>query len=362
MKVQNTKLLSSEIQLFDKESALKLSHLLTDTMKTQNVSQHNVLNDAISATKNFATVMISDKSDKNEKLTFLELLDQVSMIARSELQEGEQAHLSMKHLEVVMAKTSLRYPNASLVIPQQQQQERSSVLIQVKTAPISVNYPSIDIQSQIMDYPTETYITKCDTTLISPIIAVRFFDATKQARIDQLSVLDNDFQEPILSTMINVSNSTLNNSYAFVCKYHVTSNDTWTMDNRVCRTVISPHVASSVTCMCNQPVTHAVSLDYIQSTKEEENERVNPDTPCTNPCGCAPRPKPKLQLWAKIIIGISVSIVITVILILLTLVVWIIVRRLCLKQSFSRRITKRVELRQVDSPVMAIKFCWWWLC
>mgnify|MGYP002379514213 CR=1 FL=1 len=55
---------------------------------------------------------------------------------------------------------------------------------------------------------------------------------------------------------------------------------------------------------------------------------MNPDIPCTNPCGCAPRPKPKLQLWAKIIIGISVSIVITVILILFTLVVWIIVRRL----------------------------------
>ncbi len=96
--------------------------------------------------------MINDKSDKNEKLAFLELLDQVSMIARSELQEGEQSHLSMQHLEVVMAKTSARHPNASLVIPQQQQ-ERSGVLIQVKTATIitSVSSSSIDVQGQILE-------------------------------------------------------------------------------------------------------------------------------------------------------------------------------------------------------------------
>ncbi len=136
LRVQNSKILSNEIQLFDKEAVLKLSHLLTDTLKEQKESHHQVLNDAISATKNFANVMISNKSETSEKVAFLELLDQVSLKMRSELQEGEQSHLSMPHLEVVMAKTSDRYPNASLAIPQQ---DRSSVLIQVKTVSISTD-------------------------------------------------------------------------------------------------------------------------------------------------------------------------------------------------------------------------------
>ncbi len=160
MKVQSAYLLSTSVQLFDKESVLKLSHLLTDTMKEQkNASQnHQVLNDVISATKNLATVMICEKSDKREKVAFLELLDQVSLGKRNELQEGEQSHLSMPHLEVVMTKTSVRHPNASLVIPeqQQQQQERSNVLIQVKTSSIATGRSSIDVQGQIMEHPTET--------------------------------------------------------------------------------------------------------------------------------------------------------------------------------------------------------------
>ncbi len=333
MKVQNSKLLSNEIQLFDKQSVLKLSQLLTDAMKEQNnSSQHNhdhdqVLNDAMSATKNFATVMISEKSEKDEKLTFLELLDQVSAKKRSELQDGEQANLSMPHLEVVMAKTSSQHPNASLIIPQkgEQQQDGNTVLLQVKTASIistGAHSPSstssIDVQGQIMEHPTETYVTKCDTTLVSPTISVRFFDSVKQQKIDELVLLpgleDNENAEPIIATTVDVSksksmlseqNSTL---FAFVCKYHVTSNDTWTVDDRVCRTSISSHDSTSVTCMCNQPVTHAVSLDYIQSTTGEakaESGDVDSDIVCTNPCGCAPHKKShKLQSWAKALIGL----------------------------------------------------------
>ncbi len=390
MRVQNSKLLSNEIQLFDKQSVLKLSQLLTETMKEQNNNSslhHQVLNDAVSATKNFATVMISDKSEKDEKLTFLELLDQVSLKMRNELQEGEQANLSMSHLEVVMAKTSVQYPNVSLIILQQQQQqpqeqERGNVLIQVRTASIistgahSPSSPSsIDVQGQIMEHPTETYVTKCDTTLVSPTISVRFFDSIKQQKIDELVLLpeleNNENAEPIIATTVDVSksksmlseqNSTL---LAFVCKYHVTSNDTWTVDDRVCKTSISSHDSISVTCMCNQPVTHAVSLDYIQSTTgEAESENGSDDSiPCTNPCGCAPQRKSsKLQPWAKALIGVSVSIVVLVIALLLVIIAWIIVKNVFMKQSFSDRVATRVELRNVDSPAMALKFCRQLLC
>ncbi len=388
MKAHNSKLLSNEIQLFDKQSVLKLSQLLTDTMKEQNNSSHQVLNDAISATKNFATVMISDKSEKDEKLTFLELLDQVSLKMRNELQEGEHANLSMSHLEVVMAKTSAQRPNASLVIPQQQrqqpqEQDRSNVLIQVRTASIiatGAHSPSsspspIDVQGQIMEHPTETYVTKCDTTLVSPTISVRFFDSIKQQKIDELELLPeletNENAEPIIATTVDVfksksmlseQNSTL---FAFVCKYHVTSNDTWMMNDRVCRTSISPQDSTSVTCMCNQPVTHAVSLDYIQSTTgEAESENGSDDSiPCTNPCGCtSQRKSSKLQPWAKALIGVSVSIVVIVIALLLAITAWIIVKNVFMKRSFADRVATRVELQNVDSPVMALKFCRQFLC
>ncbi len=46
--------------------------------------------------------MISDRRETGEKLVFIELLDQVSLKMRHELKEGEQAHLFMQHLEVVM--------------------------------------------------------------------------------------------------------------------------------------------------------------------------------------------------------------------------------------------------------------------
>ncbi len=345
MRVQNSKLLSNEIQLFGKQSVLQLSHLLTDTMKAPSASQHQVLDDAVSATKNLATVMIGDKSEKDEKLTFLELVDQVSAKKRNELQEGEISHLSMPHLEVVMAKTSDRYPNALLVISQQQEQEqdRSNVLVQVRTASITTSHSSsIDVQGQIMEHPTETYVTKCDTTLVSPTISVRLFDSIKQQAIDQLPEVMNS-AVPIISTTIDISKSMLNqqnssSSFALVCKYHVTSNDTWMMSDRVCRTVVtsSPETSSSsVICMCNQPVTHAVSLDYIQSTTgEAENGGVDSDTVCNNPCGCAPPPKSSgLQPWAKALIGISVSIVGVVILSLLTVLVWIVVKKVLMKRS-----------------------------
>ena len=135
-----------------------------------------------------------------------------------------------------------------------------------------------------------------------------------------------------------------------------------------CAEQSSHQMTSSVTCMCSQPVTHAVSLDYVQSTVGEEQWKENDDPSlCTNPCGCAndshlQGKSLKLQPWAKALIGVAVAIVASVFIVLLALVVLIIVRRVFFKRSFSRRIAKRVTLRDVDSPVMAIKFCLWWLC
>ncbi len=182
---------------------------------------------------------------------------------------------------------------------------------------------------------------------------------------------DGDVEESIIATTIYVSRSMLNHnitsgsssSFAFVCKYHMTSNDTWTMDNRVCRTVIpSSSDSSSVTCMCNQPVTHAVSLDYIQSAiGEEANGRANSDdSPCTNPCGCTLRQAPKLQPWAKALIGISVSVVIVAIAVLSVIIVLIVVKKVLMKRSGT--IETKIELRNaLDSPTMFLRFCWWWL-
>ncbi len=244
------------------------------------------------------------------------------------------------------------------------------MLIQVKTAPITVGRSSVDVQGQILEHPTETYVTKCDTTLVSPTISVRFFDSVKQQKIDELATPDNyDLDEAIMSKTINVSRSMLNqqnsnsSSFELVCKYHVTLNDTWTADDRVCRTVVSSDEASSVTCLCHQPVTHAVSLDYIQSTTGEAESNSDDSTPCTNPCGCTSQRKtPKLQSWAKALIGVSVSIVIIVMALLLMGVGWIIVKNVFMKRSFSDRVATRVELRNVDSPAMALRFCRYWLC
>ncbi len=166
-------------------------------------------------------------------------------------------------------------------------------------------------------------------------------------------------------TVIMNQNSNRSNSSSFelVCKYPVTLNDTWAMDDRVCRTVVSSDEASSVTCLCHQPVTHAVSLDYIQSTTGEAESNSDDSTPCTNPCGCtSQRKSTKLQSWAKALIGVSVSIVIIVMALLLVGVGWIIVKNVFVKRSFSDRVATRVELRNVDSPAMTLRFCRYWLC
>ena len=158
-------------------------------------------------------------------------------------------------------------------------------------------------------------------------------------------------------------------SFVFVCKYHVAWNDTWMMDNRICRTqVFTPsnnqNDASSVTCLCNQPVTHAVSLDYIQSTTGEGAGGGSPAdamVTCNNPCGCAPQRKStKLRSWAKALIGISVSLVVVVIAILLVLLGLFIVKKVLMKRS--EEIERKIDWRNVDSPTMALRLCWWWLC
>ncbi len=343
-KIQNTKLLSNEIRWFDKSSTITLANVLASTVKESNISR--VWSDVISATNNFASVMVGEKSDQEQKKAFTDLLSQVTGEVRSLLQPGEQKRLSLSNVEVVMAMPSNTSANANATLsipvpntvsqgeqlqPQPVSQDKA-VVVQVKASDNQKGQsPEISAQGQIISNPQETYTTKCDSRLVSPIVSVQLFRGTEKLITTAPATSDNDDTDVtvVTSTIMEVTEDSLSsvNStlYSLVCKYFNEANVMWMVDTRVCTTMTVPRSAS-VTCLCHAAVTHAVSLDYVQSATVDEGKKSNDASSCLNPCGCPARTK--LKSWIIAIIAVSGATDLAVVLVVVSVMSYIVIVKL----------------------------------
>jgi len=325
-KIQNVKLLSNEVKRFKKTATLQSTGVLTDTIKGSDIS--DVLDQAIAATQNLATVMIDKKSDTKQKSSFIGLVDEVSTKVRSSLVEGQQTSLSMHNLETVMAKTSVTSPNVTLTIPKPSDGKKSRALrlssaeepivVEVNTSSIGGDTAPIHVQGQVLSDPPEEYNNKCNSKIVSPTVSLTLYKDSQQ------QILRTGSVDPVFTTTMGVTQSIPVNStsYSFICKFYIPETQTWQIDTQVCRTAVVPD-SNSVSCLCHEPVTHAISLDYVQSATEDETN--NYSGTCTNPCGC---PRKKLPTWAKAVIGLSAAAVVLVVLVITGVFGFVLYKRL----------------------------------
>jgi len=257
--------------------------------------------------------MIASTSSAEQKLNFLKVLEQLTSKLREQVLENQLLELSMKDLEGRIARLgrldvspsttfNITTPNGSGQV----------VSVQVDNGALSEgtlsSEPSIYIHGEIFANPVEEYSDKCNTKLASPTVSVQLFSETQQP------IKNIDSTIPLFQTTLPVNITRgRNESYSFVCKYFDEQAGHWQNDTRICKTI--ENADGTVTCQCYQPVTHAVSLDYIQAS-ENDAESV-----CDNPCGCISRKKP-LASWAiaLIVIGCVSGIVLAAALLIVILV------------------------------------------
>ena len=249
--------------------------------------------DSIVVAYNIANVMISSNSSQSQKKSFTSMVSVLTEKIRGNMTEGQTSELSLPYLETVITKinqSSILNLNTTIVVkqPSSGANNNGNVTIVIPTSLLSQSNASF-IQCEAIANPPDQYPNKCNTNQVSATISANLF-AYNQQRIE---VVNSDSSVPIESmvTIPNTLNSTMGDLYKYACKYLDRNSHLWKNDSSICHTGVTSldksNEAISVQCQCSQPVTHAVSLDYVQSSDGLDESSIGVGQVCTNPCGCS---------------------------------------------------------------------------
>ena len=222
----------------------------------------------------------------------------------------------MPYLETVIAKLdpSIVAPdsNTTISIRQPSSSDKVSRANNQEVIEVSLNNNALKqlgasyVQGQVASTGAEPYADRCDTTSVSPTISTLLF-TPDQKLIDRLDNTETTMTSITQSAMTLPVKPGLTDEYHYVCKYFNVDNKQWLNDTNVCKTDVVDIDGEQVqvVCECMKPsVTQTVSLDYIQSASETNNN--NREEACTNPCGCKSMRKKGLEGYkvALIVLGL----------------------------------------------------------
>jgi hypothetical protein len=289
VQIQTLRVITNNVVYFSASTLNKVTSILTSVIsRIADSDNEETLNSIVSATKNLAAPLLSKSSSNQNREAFVQLVNAFSPLIRKTLIEGQEKSISFDDSELLYLHTS-RSPTSTVVLnvpePNQKQLDASRRITRINDENIEItvsndlfssdtiaNVPSLQLEAATFTNPVFEYQENNETKVVSSTISFMVYDS---ATDQELSV--NDVSS-LFTSSIPVVIEIMNNRTHYVCKYWDTEARIWS-NSSICTTSQPTSTNPVVICNCSQPVTHLVSLDYIQAVKEEDEDTDPPITP-----------------------------------------------------------------------------------
>jgi hypothetical protein len=293
IQIQTLRVITDNVGYFTAATLDKVTTILTTTIQhLLDTDNDETLSSIVTATKNLAAPLLDKSSSNHNKESFVQLVNAFSPLIRKTLIEGHERSLSFDNSELLYLHSS-RTPTTSVVlnIPEPNQEDVPSrrrltnnnveIILsdELFTSAVMANVPSLQVVGSIYTNPIYEYEESNVTTIVSSTVALSLYDS---ATDQKLSV--NDISSTFTSVIPVIM--TTENRTQYVCKYWDSDTATWS-NSSICTTTQPTIIDSVVICNCSKPVTHLVSLDYIQAVTEEDEESPTPNPKSPRKLGTA---------------------------------------------------------------------------
>jgi hypothetical protein len=284
--IQTIRVITDCVSYFSPITLGKVTTILTNVVNHISVYNDETLPVIVAATRNLASPLLDKISSIQNRGLFVQLVNAFSPLVRKTLIEGQEKSLSFENIELLYSHTSrspstdvvLNIPEPNSISTSRRRLTNENIQITLSNELYSsntmTNVPSLLVVASVYENPIYEYTENNETTIVSSTISFSLYDSAT----DQQLVV-NDITSLFTSSVPVIVEETMDkNRTHYVCKYWDKISSEWS-NSTICTTLQPTFSNPMVICNCSQPVTHLVSLDYIQAVTEETE---NPPTPPSN--------------------------------------------------------------------------------